>query len=393
MKQLLLSLFLFLASTQIKAADYYWVGGSGNWSDFASHWATTSGGDVFHTQAPGENDNVYFDGNSFPAEGAVVTIDADASFADMDWTGVTNNPQLDGATGRRMNIHGSLTLGSDITFNFLGNVHFLSLSTGRTITMAGASFRRHVYFQGAGGWILQDDFSHTGSFRVYLERGTLDFNDQKVTVNQFDSYFTTVRTALLRNSTFTITSGSSSAFIFRGENFAFNAGSSTIVFTGSGPGISHISNLGNGLAFHDVIFENSAPGASVSNQNGSFNSLTFNGNASVSNGNTIHTLTFNSDGTINHNDNNVSNLVSHGTVTINGNGGYGTITMNGNGNITGDNTIDNLILTPGNLYTLTSGRTQLITNQLTAEGTCAQQITIQSGTQGRGHRSRRSHRW
>ena len=25
-------------------SDYYWVGGTGNWSNYSSHWATSSGG-------------------------------------------------------------------------------------------------------------------------------------------------------------------------------------------------------------------------------------------------------------------------------------------------------------------------------------------------------------
>ena len=41
-------LFTHGTSTQ----DYYWVGGTGNWSDL-SHWATESGGSIFHDALPG----------------------------------------------------------------------------------------------------------------------------------------------------------------------------------------------------------------------------------------------------------------------------------------------------------------------------------------------------
>ncbi|MBK6266622.1 T9SS type A sorting domain-containing protein [Marivirga sp. S37H4] len=58
----------------VQAADYYWIGGSGNWSEL-SHWVTTSGGSTEHTVLPGETDNVYFDANSFTNDGQVLTID------------------------------------------------------------------------------------------------------------------------------------------------------------------------------------------------------------------------------------------------------------------------------------------------------------------------------
>ena len=57
------AMLLLLNFLNANAANYYWVGGSGNWSD-VSRWATNSGGSTFHTQPPTANDDVYFDGNS-----------------------------------------------------------------------------------------------------------------------------------------------------------------------------------------------------------------------------------------------------------------------------------------------------------------------------------------
>ena len=64
-----LKLILFIAilyfnasSNLLMASDYYWVNGTGKWSEFTLHWATSSGGSVFHTQLPDTNDNVFFDG-------------------------------------------------------------------------------------------------------------------------------------------------------------------------------------------------------------------------------------------------------------------------------------------------------------------------------------------
>ncbi|HXC03139.1 MAG TPA: hypothetical protein VNZ86_00230, partial [Bacteroidia bacterium] len=52
-----------------RANVYYWVGGSGSWSMYSTHWATASGGVLFHIQTPTPNDTVVFDANSFTAPG------------------------------------------------------------------------------------------------------------------------------------------------------------------------------------------------------------------------------------------------------------------------------------------------------------------------------------
>ena len=55
------------ASDVYKRQTYYWVGGAGVWSDYANHWATSSGGTTFQTSIPTITDDVIFDSNSFTA--------------------------------------------------------------------------------------------------------------------------------------------------------------------------------------------------------------------------------------------------------------------------------------------------------------------------------------
>ena len=74
--------FLLFITTNLSAADYYWVGGSGNWADI-SHWATTSGGVITYSQVPTADDNVYFDANSFTGPGQVVTINNENIFGSL----------------------------------------------------------------------------------------------------------------------------------------------------------------------------------------------------------------------------------------------------------------------------------------------------------------------
>ncbi len=44
--------------------NHYWVGGTGNWSDAANHWASTTGGAPGSAGVPGATDNAIFDANS-----------------------------------------------------------------------------------------------------------------------------------------------------------------------------------------------------------------------------------------------------------------------------------------------------------------------------------------
>jgi len=239
-----LSIVLFF-STLTFAADYYWVGGTGNWNA-TNRWATTSGGSTFYATPPTSADNVYFDANSFTAAGQIVTINVNAVCANMDWTGALNSPALqrDATTSRTLSIYGSLTLISAMNFNFQANVYFEALNTGTMLTSAGQSFKSNVYFQGVGGYVLQDAFMQTTG-TIYLVRGTLDLNDKNMTANAFDTYYTNVRSLFLTSSTLTLTT-TSTAFQFRGENLTLNAGTSLIRLTGAGGNFVHTNSYGPG---------------------------------------------------------------------------------------------------------------------------------------------------
>jgi predicted RecA/RadA family phage recombinase len=68
--------------TTVTAQNYYWVGGSGNWTD-GTHWSLTSGGAPSGC-GPTMLDNVYFDANSFTTSGRTVTLVGPTSIASMD---------------------------------------------------------------------------------------------------------------------------------------------------------------------------------------------------------------------------------------------------------------------------------------------------------------------
>ena len=89
-------------------SSYYWVAGTGNWSDYSNHWATTSGGAPIAPAAPTSSINVVFDANS---GGGTVTIDATANCANMT---ISANSTFTGAN--TLNVYGILNNSSTTTF-------------------------------------------------------------------------------------------------------------------------------------------------------------------------------------------------------------------------------------------------------------------------------------
>lgn len=163
------------------STDYYWVGGTGNWTD-ASHWATTSGGAGNGSCIPSVNDNVFFDGNSFTAASQTVTMDMEASFNSMDWTGVTNNPALQAST-YDLHVGGSLIFApsTDMSASLTQKIYFSSDASGNSISMNGFTFSSaSLYFSGSGEWNILSDLTLRN---LYFNGGTLNTNDHQISLN------------------------------------------------------------------------------------------------------------------------------------------------------------------------------------------------------------------
>jgi len=180
---------LICGSDNSLAANYYWVGNSGNWSDFSIHWATTSGGSTFHSQPPTTNDDVFFDGGSFIFLGSVVNVDILANCRSMDWTGAGGSPNLSGSS--ELNIYGSLNFILAMFVNYSGTLSFRSAAIGNTINFAGALFvsSTNLLFDGPGNWTLLSDvdLSPSGGW-ITINQGTLITNNSNINVWGIESW-------------------------------------------------------------------------------------------------------------------------------------------------------------------------------------------------------------
>lgn len=248
-------LVLFFLVSHSVWSQYYWVGGSGNWSDYESHWATSSGGSTFHSAEPTENDDVIFDANSFSETGQIVTIDvSQANCNSMDWSGVTNNPAFDGKSiNGVLNIFGSLALSADMNCN-LAFVELESDEAGNTITTSGTHLGTGSYlrFYGSGSWDLQDVLNVR---YIQFIAGTINTNSNNINADQSFRPSGT-KTKVFNAGSSVITTGQ---WRIGGSNNTLNMGTSTIVTgsfyadeEGSGPYTYHNVEIRDGGSLNNT---------------------------------------------------------------------------------------------------------------------------------------------
>ena len=322
MKKNLLITMLLLSAFASNAANYYWVGGTGNWSDVTNHWATTSGGNTFQSIVPSSLDNVFFDANSFSSTGQTVTGDIVMNCNNMSWAGVANSPTF--TTNNSLNIYGSLTFVSGMTLT-TGDVYFQSTSTGQTITLGGKSISGNVWFEGSGGWTFQDTFTSGGA--ILIDNGSIVTNNQ--TVNTFYvmvHYNNSTNTINLNVGSSTFTVSYSQPWTLQGSNLTYTSSNPTFIMTGNG------TFIGGGYAYYNISFT----GGSTGTINGvtSANDINFTGAGTV-NGATFHNVTF-----------------------------------GGNATLNGSNTFNNLTFGAGATNTFQNGTTQTVNGTLTSNSSC-----------------------
>jgi len=359
---LLFTIFL-VSSFAAKASNYYWVGGTGNWSEFATHWATSSGGSTFNTQVPQSIDNVFFDANSFSSGSQTITLDIiTPTCNNMDWTGVTNAPTING-NSHTLKVYGSLTLVTGMTASTL-NISFEATTTGKTITTAGISMTNLTLNGIGGGWTLQDALAISGN--VSINNGTFDTNNQTISASEF-TYSGSGTKVLTLGSSIINLSNNNVPWEFRNiTGITFSAGTSTINLTN--PTGCHFG--GGGLAYYDLNFTGTSGDNDIINAD-TYHNVTFSGTTGRFRGGTIAiSNNFSCAGSLTESD----NLSVGGTATIsggavlNGSCSFGTLNLNG---------------PAGSTYTFGAGTTQTITTAMSvASGNCSTFTNFNSSSTG-----------
>jgi hypothetical protein len=155
-----LVVLLSFITIQLHASNFYWVGGSGHWTDYNQHWATQSGGQIYWSHVPTPTDTVIFDSLSFTGFNDTVTADNNVYCHTMKWLVSDSMPYfMESGTQPILRIYGSMQLDTSVQWAYHGTIIFCAINPGNTITTNG-NILDLVYFSGdtTASWILTDTF-------------------------------------------------------------------------------------------------------------------------------------------------------------------------------------------------------------------------------------------
>ncbi len=182
MKRFSILLFCLFLFQNLFAADYYWVGGNGNWTDYSHHWATTSGGNIYHPQIPGPLDNVIIDNKSLSGKTTITldqTIESCRNFsisASKDSVFLYSN-----ATDPRLSIYGSTSLSPMVKISSSIKLYFES-SANETYKQNGATVPCYAIFNNVGSWKITDSIN---VYSIQLVKGNVDASGVRITTENF----------------------------------------------------------------------------------------------------------------------------------------------------------------------------------------------------------------
>jgi len=268
-KYCLLFLSFFSIAINSQSADYYWIGGSGNWSDF-TNWATESGGAVIHLSIPTPSDNVYFDNNSFAAAGEMININVEtATCNNFIWETTSFQAGIEGSG--ILKVFGSFILNNSLIFNYAGALHFETNETEKTLNFANKQLG-NINFNGINGsWNLE---SSLNCQNIYFSNGSFNTNGYNINCQIVEIVSASLQTLNLENST-----------IIANEKWAVSTYFLNLISENSEIRTVNFSG-GNNLIYNKLTFLNTENTATLTANNCSFQEVFFPRNGSI-NGNNI----------------------------------------------------------------------------------------------------------
>jgi len=272
-------------------ADRYWVGGSGTWSTTSTtNWSATSGG-VGGASVPTAADSVFFN------QASTYTVTMTGALNCLDITVSAGTVTFATGTSPTLGVRGSMNLIAGTIWSSTGTITFNATTTGNVITTNGVSFTPAIVFNGVGGgWTLGSALSNSGN-AINITAGTFNTANYSITSNSFTIGGTLARAVNLGSSTITL--AATSLFSCNPvTNLTFNAGTSTINFSGA----ANIQSAG--LTFYNVSFTGTTAGTRTITGSNTFNNLSI--RAPITAG--VNVVTIDSSQTINGTFSTVSTL-------------------------------------------------------------------------------------
>jgi alpha-tubulin suppressor-like RCC1 family protein len=224
---ILIASFLFVSTFSTSfAATYFWIGGTGNWSDPA-HWSLSSGGPSAGA-IPTAADNVSFDAASSLTGASTITMNVPVTVVNFNFS-LAPNFTLSGAL-TSIEVRGNLIGNSTATITYSGAIHMFSSSPASQLTSGGRTWANNFVFTasaGTNGVILTDALTTTGSISVTT--GIFNSNSKTINCATFSSTNGGDRVLTLSNSIVNLSGTSWSVSPSGGGNtLVFNAIGSTI---------------------------------------------------------------------------------------------------------------------------------------------------------------------
>lgn len=212
LKEVVIVLTLCIVSMHGFSQNYYWVGGTGNWSDLA-HWSNESGGTgSIYTSLPSANSRVIFDNNSFTLTGETVTFDVNsASIKSMKWSTTTLMPRFEGVLMDSLTINGSLFLDNQMDYAFQGKLVFTKGQMD-TLFTASKTILNDIYITNFDTlFVFADDFNSIAGIN-YL-RGGWKASNRVITAKYLKSKKSNARRILVDNAIFNLVGSDTALYI------------------------------------------------------------------------------------------------------------------------------------------------------------------------------------
>ena len=223
--------------------DYYWIGGSGEWSDI-QHWSHSSGGPNDAETLPFKKDTVIFDENSFNADGQSVTIDEITEVGELNLTKVNRPIELNAY--ENVYVYGSLYLNEHVQPDF-SNLYLHATDEGNVIYSGENNLLGHVYIENGGGYTLMDSIS---AYRFYIRDGEFHSGDNPINMNGFFIQYNHQKDIDFGHSTIYL----SSRWAFDAKNTTIDMSNAEIYFNAGGTNYFFGDQENQGITYNTLRF-------------------------------------------------------------------------------------------------------------------------------------------
>jgi hypothetical protein len=243
---------------------------------------------------PGPTDDVYFDENSgFTAPGQRITVDVVANCRNITFSGLSVLPEIWSNNRYSLNIYGSSVWQEGMVVKVY-NIYYRNTETAKTIKSNGVAFGVNVFLEETSTVELMDDLTVMSNFT--LSAGTWKTNGFTVKLGYLYANKTGMgpvpRTLELGSSDIYIGRPGRSGAVFNTgmAQCTVNAGTSHIHFVSDYYNTSYGLAGYNGQRFHDVTFESPKSVSAPIKGDLTFNRVEFKGGGYISGNSTFNEL-------------------------------------------------------------------------------------------------------